>query len=171
MNWDAIVAIMEVVGLIAVVVSLVYLAVQVRQNSQLIGQNTLVARSAMVHETSVFYARFFELLAQDSELASIFRRTENAEGLSPDEIVRFEALMEVYFTSLEDMDHQYKSDLYFDEDDDEDLVRYTAPADRDMLTCKYGANWWDRTAKHRCTPSFYEKIQDIRAGWEAEQKS
>ena len=169
MNWDAIVAIVEVVGLMAVVVSLVYLAIQVRQNSQLISQNTFVARSAMVHETSVFYARFFEMIADNSELASIFRRGVDSEELDSDEITRFEALMEVYFASLEDMDHQYKSDLYFDEDDDEDLVQFMAPAYRDMLTCTYGSNWWDRTAKARCTPSFYDKIQKIRRAWSAEK--
>ena len=168
MNWDAIVAIVEIVGLIAVVVSLVYLAVQVRQNSQLISQNTLVARSAMVHETSVFYARFFEIVADNSEMANIFRRGVDSDELDPDEVTRFEALLEVYFTALEDMDHQYKSDLYFDEDDDEDLIRFIAPAYRDMLMSNHGAAWWNRTAKARCTPSFYDKIQKIRREWAVE---
>ena len=170
MNWDAIVAIVEIVGLLAVVVSLIYLAIQVRQNSQLINQNTFVARSAMVHETSVFYARFYELIADNSELASIFQRGTNSEELNSVEVERFEALLEVYFTSLEDMDHQFKSDLYFDEDDDEDLTQFMAPAYRDMLVCKHGSDWWDRTAKIRCTPSFYEKVQKIREGWESERE-
>lgn len=34
MNWDAIGAIGEVVGALAVVISLVYLALQIRQNSR-----------------------------------------------------------------------------------------------------------------------------------------
>ena len=169
MNWDAIVAIVEIVGLLAVVASLVYLAIQVRQNSQLINQNTFVARSAMVHETSVFYARFFELIADNSELASIFHRGKNSEELIPAELERFEALLEVYFTSLEDLDHQYKSDLYFDEDDDEDLMQFMAPSYRDLITSTHGSNWWNRTAKARCTPSFYDKIQKIRKGWAAEE--
>lgn len=169
MNWDAIVAIVEIIGLMAVVASLIYLAVQVRQNSQLISQNTLVARSAMVHETSAFYARFFELVADNSELASIFHRGKNSEELNPVELERFEALLEVYFTSLEDMDHQYESDLYFDEDDDEDLMQFMAPAYREMIMCKHGSAWWNRVAKARCTPSFYGKIQRIREGWAAEQ--
>jgi len=164
-NWDAIVAIVETIGLLAVVASLAYLAIQVRQNSQLIRQNTFVARSAMVHETSTFYARFFELIADNSELASVFHRGTNSEELNPVELKRFEALLEVYFTSLEDMDHQYKSDLYFDEDDDEDLIQFIAPAYRDMLMCSHGTDWWNRVGKIRCTPSFYDKIQKIREGW------
>ena len=170
MNWEAVVAIVEVVGLLAVVISLVYVAAQVRQNSELIGQNTLVARSSMVHETSVFYARFFELIAENADLASIYRRGVAGEPLDPDEVTRFEALLEVYFTSLEDHDHQYKSGLYFDEDDDTDLVEYMAPIFREMLSSRYGCKWWERIGRDRSTPSFYDKIQKIRAGWESESK-
>ena len=168
MNWEATVAIIEIVGLIAVVASLVYLAIQVRQNSTLISQNTFVARSLMVHETSVFYARFFEMIAESSELASIYRRGTNSEELDSDELTRFEALLAVYFSSLEDNDHQYKSDLYFDEEDDTDLVVFMAPDFKEMLTSLHGSRWWDRTAQARCTPSFYNKIQKIRKGWAAE---
>ena len=169
MNWDAIVAIVEIVGLLAVVASLVYLGIQVRQNSQLISQNTIVARSVIVHETSAFYARFFELIADNSELASIFHRGKKSEELGPVELERFEALLEVYFTSLEDMDHQFKSDLYFEEDDDEDLMQFMASGYRDLIMCTHGSDWWDRTAKVRCTPSFYDKIEQIRKGWAAEE--
>ena len=79
--------------------------------------------------------------------------------------------MEVYFASLEDIDHQYKSDLYFDEDDDEDLVSFMAPVYRDMLTCSYGSKWWDRIAKATFSPSFYNKIQRIRIAWSAEKSN
>ena len=169
MNWEAVVAIVELVGLLAVVASLVYVAVQVRQNSELISQNTFVARSSMVHETSVSYARFFEMIAESSELASIYRRGTYCEELDPIEITRFESLLEVYFANLEDADHQYKSDLYFDEEDDTDLVEYMAPTFRPLLSSQYGSDWWERSAKDTCTPSFYNKIQNIRAGWSAEQ--
>lgn len=128
-----------------------------------------VARSAVVHETSAFYARFFELIADNSESASIFHRGKNSEDLGPVELERFEALLEVCFTSLEDMDHQFKSDLYFDEDDDEDLMQFMAPAYRDLLMCQHCSDWWSRTAKARCTPSFYDKIQKIRNEWAAEE--
>jgi hypothetical protein len=168
MNWVAVVAIVELVGMLAVVISLIYLAIQVRQNSELIEQNTFVARSSMVHETSVFYARFFELVAENSDLARIYRKGLAGESIEPDEVTRFESLLEVYFTSLEDHDHQYRAGLYFDEDDDTDLVEYMAPAFREMLSCRYGSEWWERIGKDRSTPSFYEKIQKIRAAWETE---
>lgn len=168
MNWEAIVAVVEVIGLLAVVASLVYLAIQVRQNSDLINQNTTVARASMVHETSVFYARFYEMIAESPDLAGIYRRGVDSEALDPDEKVRFESLLAVYFSSLEDSDHQYKSDLYFDEDDDEDLVEFMAPEFRPMLESSNGREWWERTAQASSTPSFFAKIERIRTKWDLE---
>lgn len=169
MNWEAVIAVVEVAGLLAIVISLIYLAIQVRQNSELIRQNTFVARSAMTHETSVTYSRFFEIIAENGALSNIYRRATNSEELDSDEKIRFEALLEVYFTSLEDSDHQYQSGLYFDETDDTDLVEFLAPAFREMLDSPLGREWWERTAKVRSTPSFYEKIERIRSGWELEK--
>jgi hypothetical protein len=164
-NWEAVVAVVEVIGLLAVVASLVYLAIQVRQNSELISQNTTVARASMVHETSVFYARFFEMIAESPSLAGIYRRGLDSESLDPDEKLRFESLLAVYFSSLEDMDHQYKSDLYFDEDDDTDLVEFMELEYKRMLESKHGKEWWERTARDCSTPSFFAKIERIRSKW------
>ncbi|MGE0278957.1 MAG: hypothetical protein AB7R40_26490 [Nitrospiraceae bacterium] len=50
MNWDAISAISEAVSVIAVIASLVYVAVQVKQNSQEIHLNTETAKVAAYHQ-------------------------------------------------------------------------------------------------------------------------
>ena len=83
MNWDAIVAVVELVGVIAVIASLVYLAVQVKQS-------TAVARAAMVHATSELWASYGQMLASDGELADIYLRGINGEQLSPVETFRLE---------------------------------------------------------------------------------
>ena len=169
MNWEAVIAITETVGMAGVIASLVYVAIQVRQNSKLIDQNTLATRSSMVHETTVSYNRFFELIAENAELADIYRRGTIGEELDQNEITRFEAMLEIYFATLEDADHQYKSDLYFDEEDDTDLVEFIAPTYRALLSSPHGRAWWNRTAKDSSTPSFYAKISKIIANWDAEQ--
>jgi cation transporter-like permease len=61
MNWDAVAAIAEALAVLGVIASLIYVALQVRQNSKLIDQSILATRSAMVHEISVSFARFFDL--------------------------------------------------------------------------------------------------------------
>ena len=69
MNWDAIGAIGEIVGAIAVVASLVYLAIQIR------GQNR-ESRLAAMHEIAVAY-RESNIPFADANLADILTRAHN----------------------------------------------------------------------------------------------
>ena len=87
MNWDAISAIAEVVGVIAVVVSLLYLAIQVKaQNRE--------SRIASTHE---IYAAFREIAApfRDPHLAELVVKSMNEgyENLSEAERVQIIGLI------------------------------------------------------------------------------
>jgi hypothetical protein len=166
LNWDAVIAIVEIVGVAGVIASLIYVAIQVRQNSHMIDQNNLATRSSMVHETSVSYNRFFELIVENADVADIYRRGKAGQELEPVEVVRYEALTEIYFSWLEDTDHQYKVDLYFDDEDDTDLVEFMAPVFRDLLMSPYGRNWWDRVAADTYTPNFYKKVTKLVSQWD-----
>jgi hypothetical protein len=65
MNWEAASAIAEILGVIAVIGSLIYVGRQ-------INQNTWIARANIVHETGALSNQIFQLIAQDSELADIY---------------------------------------------------------------------------------------------------
>lgn len=83
MNWQAIAAVAEAVGAIAVVASLLYLAVQVRQNTR---QSRLGAQQAMVAELGMA----LQAQAQDREFASLLAKgLQNLGSLDPVEKVRF----------------------------------------------------------------------------------
>jgi hypothetical protein len=166
LNWDAVIAIVEIVGVAGVIASLIYVAIQVRQNSHMIDQNNLATRSSMVHETSVSYNRFFELIVENADVADIYRRGKAGQELEPVEVVRYEALTEIYFSWLEDTDHQYKVDLYFDDEDDTDLVEFLAPVFRDLLVSPYGRDWWNRVAAYTYTPNFYKKVTKLVNQWD-----
>ncbi len=161
MNWDAVVAFAEIIGVVAVIASLIYVAAQIRQNTD-------IARATIVHETSVLFSRFHEVLATDAELADIYCRGTNGEDLSEVEVLRFLSLVEMYLTLLEDIDHQYKSDLYFDEDDDLDIIEFIAPTYRSLFSSPIARDWWKGMAQHSTTPSLYAKISNIMAKWDAE---
>ena len=83
MNWQAIAAVAEAVGAIAVVASLLYLAVQVRQNTR---QSRLGAQQAMVAELGMA----LQAQAQDREFATLLAKgLQSLESLDPVERVRF----------------------------------------------------------------------------------
>lgn len=161
MNWNAIIAVAEIIGVIAIIASLIYVAIQIRQN-------TSIARAGMVHDTSVAWGNYHQMLATDAELSGMYIRGVSGESLNPVEVLRFQSIVELYLTLLEDSDHQYKSDLYFDEEDDEDLIEYMAPMFKELFNSHIARRWWAEYGYESTTPSMHEKMSRIMQKWDEE---
>ena len=83
MNWDAISAIADVLGIIGLIGTLVYFAKQIRQNTASIKANTEL-------ETSRIWAEFHARVAHSNEMATIWDKALTDEKtLSPDEKRKF----------------------------------------------------------------------------------
>lgn len=83
MNWDAVAALAEMLGAVAVVASLLYVAAEVRQNTR---QARLAAQQATVHELG----HALRAQALDREWAELLSRALNGlEKLNPVERVQF----------------------------------------------------------------------------------
>jgi hypothetical protein len=67
MNWEAIGAIAELIGGFAVLVTLVYLSIQVKQNSQMQRQQNITEQTNRCINSG-------QRLASDPEFADIYRR-------------------------------------------------------------------------------------------------
>ena len=87
MNWDAIAAVSQAVGAIAVIVTLIYLARQVRQN-------TAALRSAATQGAHDQAANFYGTLSSDPELVMVVARgVETPDELSDAERGQFYSLL------------------------------------------------------------------------------
>ena len=87
MNWDAVTAIAEVIGLAAVIISLLYVGYQVRQNTIQLRQDNLreIVRGTL--DTNWHYHR-------DSEAFDVFQRgVQSFENLAPKEKALFHSLV------------------------------------------------------------------------------
>lgn len=83
MNWDAIGAVGEAVAAVTVIVTLVYLALQIRHN-------THVAQSNATQGLSEQIGQVYALLASDADLSLIFAKgLADPNDLSNEEMVRF----------------------------------------------------------------------------------
>lgn len=90
MNWDAVGAIGEIAGAIGVIVTLIYLAVQLRQN-------TRASHATAVQNSMENSARFSELVSADSDLGRTFwLGLSNPEELNADEMRRFVSILNVF---------------------------------------------------------------------------
>ena len=94
MNWDAIAAVGEIIGAVAVVVSLVYLAAQIRQNTAQVESQARaqqVASTSSIHNT---FTAFRSLIAGSADNADLWARGQaDLSSLTPAERTRFDFLM------------------------------------------------------------------------------
>ena len=95
MTSDAVVAISQIVGTVLIGITLVYLAVQVRQNTTALKSSAFLAISGSMVST-------MEVWATHPDVAPLLLRAEGGlDGLSPDDRVRFGFLMMMAFRRAE----------------------------------------------------------------------
>ncbi len=98
MNWEAIGAIAELLGAIGVILSLAYLAVQIRQNTRQLGEHSRELRIAAIDAIANSFSRFRDPLIRDPELAALWLRgVKDYDGLDDVERIRIGRLMQELF--------------------------------------------------------------------------
>jgi RNA polymerase-interacting CarD/CdnL/TRCF family regulator len=85
MNWEAIGAIGEIVGAFAVVVSLIYLALQIRHSRK-------AAEAQSTISTADMASRWRGMLLQNSDLSDTLAKANSNETLSPSERIKLHNL-------------------------------------------------------------------------------
>jgi hypothetical protein len=94
MNWEAIGAIGEVAGAIGVIVTLIYLSVQLRQNSRLLRASSSSVINANVTSSS-------SLMVQDPEVARIYwQGLADRDALSESDRQRFDPLIAMIVSNM-----------------------------------------------------------------------
>ena len=94
MNWDAIGAVAELAGALAVIATLVYLAVQLRQNSALLKASLATASRESTNQLT-------GLLASDREALRVFYAgLDGREVLEELDRQHFDAMMSLYIEAL-----------------------------------------------------------------------
>jgi len=92
----------EIIGVIAVVISLIYVGLQVKQNTHVVRLNT-------VHNIAEGQRECNALMAANGDLCEvIFKGMQDAESVSGAEKMRFYILAHVIFRPLEDAYFQYQ---------------------------------------------------------------
>ena len=152
MNWEAIGAVGEVVGGVAVIVSLLYLAIQIRQNSRMLKATALSA-------TTEAYLSFNTLLASDPAAARVFQvGLEDFASLPEAEQRQFLNLLRTVFISHQHVYQQYENGLL----DDEMWAQFLR-ASTGLLALPHVAAWWE-DRKSTYTPQFVQALAQAPQG-------
>jgi len=104
-NWEALTAVSELTGAVAVVVTLAYVAIQIRQN-------TSALRSTATQAAHDQASGLYDLLATDGTLAELYTRGLTApDALTVEETARFFSLSMGFMFRYQNWYLQTQSDL------------------------------------------------------------
>ena len=146
MNWEALGAIWEIVGAVAVIATLGYLAVQMRQTTQAV-------KAATLQSQQQYGVHLRGQIIENADVARIWRLgMEDYDSLTNDEQVRFRMLMFNVFLSTEfrlDHSRQGLMEPEFTKRDDKLLRFYLGQP---------GVRQWWETASHGFTESFAQRV-------------
>lgn len=156
MGWQELGALGEIVGGVAAVVLLAYIAYQIRQNSHLLEQNARATRAATYQASAQFWAHGWSLLAQDPSLAQVWRRALAGDDLDEDEIIRFEAFLNVMCAYADDAFAQATLGTY-----DVDPIELGSSFISEVLACPLALNWWRRNGHRFYGPEFNAAVEHL----------
>jgi hypothetical protein len=132
MNWDAIAAIGQVAGAVLVGVTLVYLAIQLRQNTAALKSSTFLSVSTLMGSN-------MEIFATHADLAPLFIKAQaGLDALSAAERVRFGFLMMMAFRRVETVVVQRHLGAI-----DEELTRGFERSALSALRAPGARQWWE----------------------------
>ena len=114
MNWELIGAVSEAAGAIGVIVTLAYLAVQVRQNSVHLAESAKLAESNQLEATSNIVVDWRKMLLMNPDLLELQERgMQSYLTLDPIERMKFDQLVRISFLQSQTM---YLQHLLFKRD-------------------------------------------------------
>ena len=139
-------AIGEIVGAIAVVVTLIYLARQIRQNNELLRSES---RQALVEND-------LTSLEANLENSAVFAKFVQNQSLSPEEQLRISFMFSLDLRNREFEYFQYTNGLL----DEETWLSY-----RQVILINHssesGRKWWDQIGRNIVDPKFAEQVDEL----------
>jgi hypothetical protein len=158
MNWDALGAIGEIIGACAVVITLIYVAVQMRQNNRQIAENTKVVRLSARGATQEAFSRYRHLIADSPALAELYvRGCADYRALPVAERVRFGSLLSEYLLAW-NLRYLHIRDGLQDPDTWERQKAFLVS----VLTQPGVRYWWDRN-QHMFDSAFVAAVESMAA--------
>ncbi len=163
MDWDALGAMGEIVGAIAVLATLYYLSNQIKINAKQVEKANDYQRAQSTLAGNDYYLRVWQPLMQDAELASIYLKGIKEEPLDAVGEFRFCTYINTFLAWMEAAMMQIKSELSFSEfndntDDMAALFEKANPYLSKLLNTSVGRKWLEEEAQSLFADEFLENL-------------
>tara|TARA_R110002072_G_scaffold1780_10_gene14857 strand:- start:84732 stop:85232 length:501 start_codon:yes stop_codon:yes gene_type:complete len=152
-------AIGELVGGIAVIVSLIYLATQVRHGLQ-------GYKSNITQEVTTHFSRLQLDIAKDTDLLRAWLRAERGEDLESLDQRRVLQVVSSFMIGFENLYFQYQAGMV-----DRDAYEARRPVVANILTYTGARDWWDNYGCIQHPPKFVQEVELVLKEFEGRLSS
>lgn len=154
MNWEAIGTAAEVIGAVAVVMSLIYVAAQIKHNTE-------VSRAQSINQINSQYGALMSQIATNGDFAKIYRKATQGLDLEGDEIVRYTAYLSAFFAFVEEIYLLHRAGTYEEDLGEGDAVEFLAPTVRRLLSSPAAVQWWKEESRNIYVPELCDSVNRI----------
>ncbi len=142
-------AIAEIVGAVAVIITLIYLSIQVRHNTKAIQGQTISDVTRNVHEHA-------NMVLQGQDVAAALKKFASDKSLGPDDAILIDFLLTAVFVARQNEYFQWKQGLL-----DESVFRSLHHVIYTLLESPNGQYWWQHEGRRIVAPEFVEFVDEI----------
>ena len=146
----------EIISAIAVVVTLIYLAIQIKHSKESLDANTKAIRGQAISDVTRNVHDQMHMLIQGHDVAAAFRRFATEEKLNPTDAFLLDSVLSAVFVARQNEYFQWKQSLL-----DDDVF---SSLHHVILTClgsPNGQHWWDNEGRRMFTPDFVAFVDDL----------
>jgi hypothetical protein len=160
-NWDAVGAIGEIVGALAVILTLFYLARQLRHNSEIVESHTKELRLSALQDTASSFSHLRDPIIRDPNVADIWQRaTTDYHSLSGVEKVRADSMLQEFFFAHQAVFNRYLDGAY------DQWTNHSNGIIKQFLRLPGIQQYWNRASPVMYQREFVDEINQLLANHE-----
>ena len=142
-------AIAEIVGAVAVIITLIYLSIQVKHNTKAMQGQAISDVTRNVHEQ-------VNMVLQGQDVAATLKKFASEKALDPDDAILIDFLLTAVFVARQNEYFQWKQGLL-----DESVFRSLHHVINTLLESPNGQFWWQHEGRRLVAPEFVEFVDEI----------
>ena len=142
-------AIAEIIGAVAVVITLIYLSIQVKHNTRAIRGQTISDVTRNVHEHA-------NMVLQGQDVAAALKKFASDKTLDPNDAILIDFLLTAVFVARQNEYFQWEQGLL-----DESVFKSLHHVIYTLLESPNGQYWWQHEGRRMLAPEFAEFVDEL----------
>ena len=153
-NWAAIA---EIVSAVAVVVTLIYLAIQIKHSKESLDANTKAIRGQAISDITRNVHDQMHMLIQGHDIAAMFERFVADETLGQQDAFLLDSVLTAVFVARQNEFFQWKQGLL-----DDEVFTSLHHVILALLGSPNGEHWWKNEGHRMFAPAFIDFVEELR---------